>query len=191
MRVKFQQDLLRLEHYCRDNKLFLNPDKCFCISFTKNKLKIKSPYSINDVDLRRVAEVRDLGVTLDEGWSFRTHMERVISESNRITGFIKRNSSDFKNPGSIISLYYAFVHSKLSFASVVWNPRYNIHITRLERVQNRFLRYLGFKTATPIMNHDYNNIRSKFKILTLEYKRTIADLCMVFKIVNRLAVSCP
>lgn len=59
------------------------------------------------------------------------------------------NSLDFRNPGSII--HKAFVHSS-SFASVVWNPEYNVHITRLERVQNRFLRNLGFEPMSRAPN---------------------------------------
>lgn len=46
----------------------------------QNKNKETSTYSIDGSYLQRVVEVRDLGVTLDERWNFKTHMERVIGE---------------------------------------------------------------------------------------------------------------
>lgn len=54
----------------------------------------------------------------------------------------------------------------------------NEHIDVKERVQIEFLRYLEFKTATPITNHDY------VQNAILKYKKTSADLCMVHKILN-------
>lgn len=181
---KIQQDINRLQKYCIDSQLFLNPSKCHSISFTKKVNKIIYTYRINSTDLGQVSEVRDLGVTLDTKWSFKFHIERIINDSNKMVGFINRNARDFSDPKMLISLYYAFIHSRISFASVIWNPRYAVHINRIERIQNKFLKFLAFKTNTLIVDKDYHPIKSRFKILSLESGRTVTDLCTLHKILN-------
>lgn len=113
--------------------------------------------------------MKDLGVTFDEKLSFKIHVERTINTANRMVGFVNRYSRDFRDPRTLIALYYAFIHSRISFASIIWNPQYAIYVNRIESVQNKFLRFLAFKMrAAETEQRDYNQIRSRFKIIRLE-----------------------
>jgi len=38
-------------------------------------------------------------------------------------GFVKRNTLLFKDPCSRLSVYSAFVRSRVEYASFIWNPR--------------------------------------------------------------------
>ncbi|KAI5631806.1 hypothetical protein NE865_15475 [Phthorimaea operculella] len=44
-----------------------------------------------------------------------------------------------------ITLYNALVRSKLEFGAMVWNPHETKYSTMLEKIQNKFLRYLYLK----------------------------------------------
>ena len=140
---KMQEDINRLSEYCASNSLNLNLNKCNKITFTKNKNVISFDYTINNVRLQVVNEVRDLGVIMDGKWCFNSHIEKIISYSLKLLGLIKRNCKDFKNSKSLLSLYYAYIYSKLNFASSIWSPSGITYINRLERVQNKFLRFLS------------------------------------------------
>lgn len=183
--IKIQQDIARLEKFCMDNQMFLNPSKCFHMSFTKNSNKINHTYKINNINIKSVTHMKDLGVTFDEKLSFKIHVERTINTANRMVGFVNRYSRDFRDPRTLIALYYAFIHSRISFASIIWNPQYAIYVNRIESVQNKFLRFLAFKMrAAETEQRDYNQIRSRFKIIRLEDRRTVSDLCMLYKILH-------
>lgn len=114
---------------------------------------------------------------------------KVVNKCNRFLGFIIRNSLHFNNPQTVLNLYYAFIFSKLNFASVVWNPQYAVYQQRLERIQNKFLRFLSRKADVVIVNGNYKPILEKFSILTLTRRRAVSDLIMIYKLVNGLVDS--
>jgi len=50
-------------------------------------------------------------------------------------GFVKHNSTQFKDPYTKLSLFSSFIRSRLEYASFVWSPTSTTHINRIERVQ--------------------------------------------------------
>jgi hypothetical protein len=83
----FQRDLDRLGEWCRSNKFDLNAGKCKLISFRRNMRPIEFVNSINGTALKRVDEIKDLGVIMDEKMSFLPQIEAIISKSSRMLGF--------------------------------------------------------------------------------------------------------
>nr|CAH7748267.1 unnamed protein product [Callosobruchus chinensis] len=187
---KMQCDLNMLTDYCTRNDLLLNITKCYSITFTKKKNIIPYTYQINNININSVSEIRDLGVTLDSKWSFNTHIDKTLNNSNKMLGFIRRYSKHFNNPATLLSLYYAFIHSNLSFASIIWSPQYDVHINRIESVQHKFLKILAYKSGIAIDNHDYSAVMEYFKILPLAKRRVISDICYLHKILNS-GIDCP
>ena len=181
---RLQCDLDSLADYCRNSSLFLNLDKCVAISFTRNKNVYEYNYTLDTNTLKSVQEIRDLGVLMDSKMIFDLHSEKIINSCNRMLGFILRNGRNFENPKTLLSLYYAFVYSRLNFASVVWNPQYVIYQRRLESVQNKFLRCIAKKLKLHIIDSNYNPILNQFSMLTLVTRRKVSDLVMFYKIIT-------
>ena len=76
----------------------------------------------------------------------------------------------------------------LNYASTVWSPFYNYEINKLESVQHFFLRYLAWKSGSPMdwRDHDYSEVMPRFKIPTLESVRLKFDARLAFNIINEL-----
>jgi len=66
-------------------------------------------------------------------------------------GFVKRNASLFTDPYTRLALYFAFVRSKLEYASFTWNPFTTTHGNRIERLQKQFfeIRFVAAKVFRP------------------------------------------
>lgn len=185
-----QQDINRIEQYCNRFKLFLNINKCHSITFTKNISPYIFNYQINNEELRRVSEIKDLGVIFDSRLSFGHHIDYVCRKCNGMLGFIFRTCREFRDEKSLKSLYYAYVYSRLNFACVIWSPNYNIYKLRLERVQNRFVRYLNLRVNGIYNVDDISATKQQFNIVPLEQKRIYTDFIILFKLLNNL-LDCP
>lgn len=94
-------------------------------------------------------------------------------------GFIRRMSSPFKNSSTFYSLYFTLVRSHLEFASICWSPHYTIYINRIEKIQNKFIKFCNYKFPN-------NNNR----LMSLENRRTLLDMTFLYKIINN-KTDCP
>lgn len=186
--LKIQEDLNNLSEYCKINCLFLNIDKCYSISFTRNRTKIIFKYSINNVDIKRKESVRDLGVTLDSKLTFELHINNIVTKATQMLGFILRTSKLLYYLDTFILLYYTYVRPHLEHASQIWNPRYITYVHRIERVQEKFLSYINFRSFYAFQSNE--DIRQFFKIPKLNCRRIISDQLLLYRILNN-KISCP
>lgn len=92
-------------------------------------------YTLLVQKVKRVTEVKDLGVYLDQDLSLATHIKNITARSYKMLGFLFRQSEDFKYPTTYIILYISYVHSILEYASTVCNPQYSKYIDMIERIQ--------------------------------------------------------
>lgn len=176
-----QTDLNNLVTFCESNCLNLNIKKCCVISFTrKKKNNISYNYYISNESLNRVAEVRDLGVILDSKLSFNNHIEHITSKAYRMLGFILRISKDFKRCSTMTLLFNCFVRSILEYASVIWNPQYNLYIDSIERIYLKFVKHISYRCSHCSFKSD--EIRSK----SLCNRRHERDQVFLFKINNNM-----
>lgn len=179
-----QKDLNNLTKYCEVNNLFLNVDKCYVISFTRKNKPIENIYTLSDKTLKRVNEVRDLGVYLDSQLLFRAHIDRIVAKAYKMLGFVLRQGSEFKNASTFIILYNAFVRSHLEYASTTWNPIYSVYIDSIERIQNKFLKVLRYRQR---QNNNFKYNPETVKPLVV--RRDINDFVFLYKIINNICDS--
>lgn len=187
--VDLQNDLDHLIEWCSVNKLCLNLSKCFHMSYFKSLNPIQCSFNIGNYLLKTVKSTLDLGVMFDSSMSFVSHIDYIVPKAYKMLAFLKRNCSDFSDPNTLRIIYTAFVRSKLEYASVVWSPHCNIHISRIEKVQRTFIKFalrsFGLAEHTPY--------RSKCLLLglqTLEYRRKFQSALLVFDLINNV-IDCP
>lgn len=184
-----QSDLDRLSNYCTNNRLDLNPSKCSVITFTRKTKIIQSNYTIDNYELSRCVNIRDLGVIHDRKLIFDEHINSIINKASKALGFVLRTSRAFTNIKTIKILYCTYVRSSLEYASQIWNPKYNTYITRLENIQKKFIRYVCFRLGDQFSSSQYYTYCKKHHLLPLHIRRDIADLTYLLKITHNLVDS--
>lgn len=182
---KLQNDINTTLDWCNNNKLNINVNKCFIMSFThRREITFQYfNYNINGRTLNRVNSMRDLGVTFDPKLSFSQHITNLTKKAHKMLGFITRSLNRFKNLATYRLLYYTYVRSALEYCSPVWNPIYNNSINILERIQRRFTRTIYRKFHYPHeLSYIMRNIR--LDMLSLEDRRMVTDEIVLYKIVT-------
>ncbi|KAB0803801.1 hypothetical protein PPYR_00771 [Photinus pyralis] len=99
-------------------------------------------------------------------------------------GFVKRSCGMLKRVSCIKAVYIAFVRSILEYCLIVWSPYYVTHSVRLEKVQNKPLRFLAYKLGVNVDSIDYSLIRVMVNIKPLNLRRQAAEQIFLFKLLN-------
>lgn len=179
-----QIDLTNFQNFCSLNNLFLNPDKCFVISFSRKLTTLNYKYSLCNKELTRVDQIRDLGVIMDAKLSFIPHIDNILNKSFKQLGFILRIGKPFRKLSTYKVLFNSYVRSRLEFASAIWNPHYKIHIDRIERVQKKFVKTIEYRIRNNLIDYA---IGSNSKTFTpLSSRRERIDVLILYKIVNNI-----
>lgn len=189
-RMVLQRALDNLFSWCEVNRMELNVAKCFVMTFQRKKNPLIYNYNIGGVELARIKHVKDLGVTLDADLKFTLHYNNISNKALRNLGFLARYSREFSSSKTLRALYISLVRPNLEYCSSLWSPFYNNHITLLERVQRKFLRYLAFRENITIDNHDYSGILEISKLNTLKHRREVADVLFLHKLLHN-KINCP
>lgn len=183
---RLSQNLYRIEDWCTSHKLTLNVKKCKVMSFTLNKNPIIYRYELHKNILERPPTLLDLGITFDQRLSFNIHVENILKEANKMYGFIARNSHDFTSINVLKTMYYAFVRSKLEYASIIWSPSYQTHVLKVESVQRRFMKLLSYKldNVYPEVGICNQLLLKRHGMNSLSSRRECYSLIFLFKLLH-------
>ena len=179
--IKLQDDLDNIIKWIRENKLSINVPKCQKITFSRGNKTIDSDYFVNGAVVNKVDKIRDLGVILDCGWTFREHIDTVIAKSYRTLGFIKRLTQDFTSLDTITYLFKTLVLPNMNYGSIIWSPYTTEKFDGLNGVLRKFMRYASFKAGKLMRfdDHDYKEISNKCKIYNVESIHKYNDIVFV------------
>jgi hypothetical protein len=183
----FQSKLNNFVEWCTENRLDLNASKCYVISFTRKKSPLMYNYYLNSHILERVTYINDLGVILDCLLNFIYQYEALISRANKMLGFIKRRAKEFNNVWVTKTLYCSLVRSILEYGSIIWDPVFDIHRTRLESIQKQFLLFALRHLYNP---REYYNLPpyiqrlQSLNLLSLSSRRTLLSNAFTFDVLN-------
>ena len=178
-----QADLDRLSLWSKTWGLKLNPAKCRTITFTLRSSPHRIPYALDGHELERCASVRDLGIILDTKLTFADHVDAIVSKSNRMLGLLMRSMqlsvSSHKAPfncAAALAAYKAHVRSVFEYGCVIWSGAAVTHLRRLERLQHRFLMWLGSRTRVACPSLDYASLLSLFGCESVKSRFTRTDV---------------
>ena len=181
-----QIDILALSNWCIKWRLKLNISKCNSITFTNKKKYHTFVYKLDGVDLVRVHDIKDLGVTISCNLSFNRHFGNIVPKAYKLLGFIKRNCMKDFRKSTLRHLYVALIRPQVEYASVIWNTN-NYHSTNtehVESVQRRFMKLLCLKTQVEYHRRNYHDMCTDLNLTTLYKRRYIFDMTFLFNIVN-------
>ncbi|CAK1584172.1 unnamed protein product [Parnassius mnemosyne] len=142
---QLQRDIDRVVQWSAINKLYFNTSKCEVISYGRRQAPLQYRYEVDGTVMPRVSFVHDLGVQIVAELTFRRHIEDTCGKAFRNLGFILRNCRDYLSTAIIKVLYNALVRSRLETSAIIWNPHEDKYINMVEKIQNKFTRFLYLK----------------------------------------------
>ena len=157
-----QDDIDKLEKWCRDWLMLFNVSKCKVMHLGYNNPN--HTYNLCGSVLDEVKYQKDLGVIIDNSLKPSRQCVAAAKTANRVLGTIKR-SIEYKSVNMIKSLYVGLVRPHLEFAVQSWSPQLKKDIVLLEKVQRR-------ATRLPPSLHGmaYEERLQAFKFTTFEKK---------------------
>ena len=186
---RLQDDIDAVTRWAADWRLKLNPSKCRTFKITLKRDVVPSAYQINGRTLEEVSSIRDLGVILDRKLTFSDQINVMVSKANQALGLLMRSLQAASprcrmDKKAILAAYNGNVRSILEYCSIVWAGAAKCHLTRLERVQHKFLIWLANRTDARRDSIDYEDLLQEYKLKSLHARRTESDivfLCKIFK----------
>ena len=117
-----------------------------CCVFHLGPGTLDLPYYLDGVTLEVRSEIRDLGVHIDSGLDFGSHVTDVLKKSARVTNWIMR-AFTLRRPEPYLTMYRTTVTPLLFCASPAWSPRYMKDVKQLQTAQNKFVRRVRLRTG--------------------------------------------
>lgn len=138
-------DLTSIHQWCVNNQLQMNATKTTFMAFHSPQKTVNLPLSvvINDHTIPASESTRFLGVILDKHLKFHAHAQSLLKKVSFGIHVILKARPYFPQH-VILSLYYSYIHSHLSYCLSSWGNTYNTHLDNLQRLQNQAVRLMTF-----------------------------------------------
>ena len=171
-------DQLKLFHsWSISNRLTINTDKTYYLIVTNLKLNHDLPGLTIGLDqIQSKSSEKFLGVVVDEGLKFDSHLSMLCGKVSRSVGVLSR-LRPYLPLNTMISLYYTFIYPYLIYCNLIWGNTFETHLKPLQILQKKALRYIN---NAPYNSHTnelfYNN-----RILKLKDINTYFQSIFMFK----------
>lgn len=185
--IRFLQiDIDNVLRWSEENRLPFNCRKCEILTISRRAQPHYGTYYMEDQEVGRRFEIRDLGILINQHFSFGAHIERITARARQAMGFIKSISKGQFNTRALVVLYSAYVRSKLEFGSVIWDPYQKCYIEDLESVQRQFVLYaLGdVNRVPPYRLRPYADRCEELGLASLSNRREEANVMMAYDLYN-------
>ena len=96
----------------------------------------------NGQQIEEVMETKFLGVILDNGLTWKPHIQHVRNKVSRGTGILKKLRPCINND-TILGLYYSFIYPYFTYCVQVWGKTYRSNLDCIVKLQKRVIRLLA------------------------------------------------
>ena len=153
--------------------IIINP-KNFPIGTKPNTVSIHQHFLPN---LSTVTAAKYLGgVVLDDGLTFKTHINVLTKKLSRAVGVFSKVEL-FLKKSSLLSLYYGIFHSHLQYGILAWSATYKSYYNKIAIPQNKAVKIIdGGKWNDRVMP-----FYAKLNILKLDDLIHFEKACFLFK----------
>jgi hypothetical protein len=161
-----------MEAWCERWNIKINEDKTPGIYFCRSRRQPESHLTLNGRDIPFVNSAKYLDVIFDRRVTWKLHIEMIEAKAFRT--FIRAYSlfkSERLSAKIKLTLHKALIRPVMTYASHAWEFAADIHIMKLQRLQNKVLRTIGnYPRRTPV-----RDLHMSFKIPFVYYY--ITKLC--------------
>jgi hypothetical protein len=178
--IILQESLQNVYDWSKKWEMKFNCTKCHVLPITNRKIPIKVELFMGDHKLSDVTKFNDLGININQHFTWSEHIHIIKGKAMRNLGFIKRTLG-YKAPMQAKkSLYMVLVRSVVSYSTQLWSPYLKKDIACLESIQREATRYL-----TNNYEVSYKERLNKCELLPLSYMREVFDYILFYNIINQ------
>lgn len=178
---KLQLDLNTIYKWAEQNNMKFNDSKFEKITYGRNEALKDIPYIAADgSNIQASNEVKDLGVTMSDNASFKTHITKLSSKASQLTSWVLRTFIT-REKYVMLMLWKTLILSRLEGCSPLWNPMMTGDILSLENVQRSYTRHVH-----GMNNLDYWERLKSLKLYSLQRRRERYDILYVWKILEQI-----
>lgn len=172
---KLTSDINNILLWCRQNCLHINASKTkFMIFHSSQRHLTHEPIiSINNHAIQVVNQCMFLGVVLDSHLKYTQHISYLRTKAAHGIRILLK-ARHFFSVSTLLSLYYAFIHSHFTYCLSSWGNTYPTHLMPLQYIQNQAIRILTF---SPFRSHA-SSLLQQLSILSINelFKYNLAIL---------------
>ena len=179
-----QNAMNNLCEWLKDRQLKLNTSKCYALKIFKRNCQSNSETTIDGTLVQSTAVIKDLGVMISENLKWGAQVDHVYKMAS-LTSYQILKAFKTKNIWIFQKLFTTYVRPKCEYNTPVWSPYYLQDIKKIERIQKRFTKRACIMCNIPFK--DYNDRLVKLNLQSLQHRRIVFDLILIFKIINGLS----
>ena len=121
-----QNDKDSLDIWCKRNQMRFHPEKCKVVSIISNSNRLFyigiMPFSRYSYTIGNTIVKVDLGVTINDQFTWTDHHQKIITKASQMLGLIKHTSHFIIPSRRKRTLYLSMVRSQFEHCSVIWCP---------------------------------------------------------------------
>ena len=129
--VDLQKALDIVGEWTNDWKLLLNTNKSDNLTIRQ---KTTTDFKINDENIPKVEDVRDLGVILSNDFKWSKHIDKARTKANILSHALVRSFLLY-NTRLLVNLYKIYIRPILEYNTCTWSPFLKTEIDKVESVQ--------------------------------------------------------
>ena len=141
---KLNRDLKSLNNWLLANKISLNSTKTELIYFRNKKTPIPSSnIKLNGIKLQQVADVKYVGVILDEHMTFECHVKLLNAKLKKSNNLLAISRHYISKP-LLIQIYYGQFYLHLTYGCLLWGGNENT-LSKTFTLQKKAIHLISFK----------------------------------------------
>ena len=141
LQTETNHELVKVNNWLINNKLFLNCSKSNFIIFTNQKINHKFKIVIGNVELQQVKSVKYLGVILHEKLNWAEHIKSLKSKLSR-SSYLIYNLKKYADIKTLLMIYYSLFYSHMKYCITSWGGAANKLVVQIFNLQKRVIRFI-------------------------------------------------
>ena len=146
-----QKDITLLNKWCILNKMKFHQGKCKVVSIKSNANKLfylnelpmsHYSYQLGNCILDYEESEKDLGVIVNNKFSWIEHQSLIISKVSQMLGLTKQTCHFLLNSTRKYTLYISLVRSQFKHCSAIWRPDNITQLQKFETIQKNAIKWI-------------------------------------------------
>ena len=163
-----ETDLTNVQDWFNANSFTLNLSKSNYMTFLpRSNTGADLNLTLNGVTLPKTPSTKFLGTWIDDKLIWKEHLTRLTTKLTNRIGMLKR-CKRFLTAHALKTLYYAQIHSLITYGIAMWGPMANQHqLKQIQKQQDKAVKQIDFMHSKED-NYKKHRILNVHQLITLE-----------------------